>query len=60
MKIPEPGSLPPTPLSEGDEIISYPPSEMSDRQTPLLTDGKGEVEDDDNGYDTDLEIDGKF
>ncbi|XP_072030834.1 uncharacterized protein [Amphiura filiformis] len=55
MKTPEPGEH--TPFSdEGDELLSFSPSEMSERHTPVLTDGKGDVEDDDSGWDTDLDI----
>ncbi len=61
MKTPEPGERSrSSPISdEGDELLSFTPSEMSERQTPVGTDGKGDIEDDDSGWDTDLDIESK-
>lgn len=57
MKTPEPGErgmgIPPTLSEEGEDM--YPESEMSDVPI-MLTDDKRDVEDDDSGWDTDLEL----
>ena len=60
MKTPEPGErgmgIPPTLSEEGEDM--YPESEMSDVPI-MLTDDKRDVEDDDSGWDTDLELESK-